>query len=82
MANLALHPGLSPTQADFDNNTVLTALNPDPIAGYAHGMWTQDVLFLYTEYMQDQSRTTTQAGNPLRTPQCSRADCVSAKFSQ
>ncbi|KAJ6018415.1 hypothetical protein N7522_001879 [Penicillium canescens] len=37
MSNLALHPGLGPTQADFDNNTVLTAVNPDVFAGYAHG---------------------------------------------
>ncbi|KAJ6018535.1 hypothetical protein N7522_000429 [Penicillium canescens] len=37
MANLALHPGLGPTQDDFDNNTVLTAVNPEVFAGYAHG---------------------------------------------
>lgn len=33
MANLGVFPGLGPTRAEFDNNTVLTALNPDPLLG-------------------------------------------------
>jgi len=69
MANLALHPGLGPTQADFDNNTVLTAVNPDVVAGYAHGMWTQDALFTYAKHIQAQSQTTTQDGSLLHTTQ-------------
>ncbi|KAJ5457315.1 HelicaseC-terminal [Penicillium desertorum] len=37
MSNLAIHPCLGPTRVEFDNPTVATAVNPDPITGYTHG---------------------------------------------
>ncbi|KAJ5910742.1 uncharacterized protein N7473_000045 [Penicillium subrubescens] len=37
MANLGIFPGLGPTRAEFDNNTILNAPNPDPLLGYAYG---------------------------------------------
>lgn len=36
MDAIAIQLGLGPTRADFDNPGVLTAVNPDPLLGYAH----------------------------------------------
>ncbi|OQD78905.1 hypothetical protein PENANT_c072G05171 [Penicillium antarcticum] len=36
MVNLGVFPGLGLTRADFDNNSVLNVVNPDPLTGYAY----------------------------------------------
>jgi hypothetical protein len=51
MSNLAIHPCLGPTRVEFDNPTVATAVNPDPITGYTHGMVIPDVLLKYAKHL-------------------------------
>jgi hypothetical protein len=39
MSNLGLYPSLGLTRAEFDNNTVLNAINPDPLLGYTYSIF-------------------------------------------